>query len=235
MSRLFLSILLAGLLLFCFSQAKKNSGGLFNTADSLFLQAEHLAQLAETDENKQESANTMYNAALTAFERFINSSPKAGNDSLLFWARLKAGFAGYYLDSAKAAKTNYLAAISLKQKLTGIPDSLLFTPYLYTGGIYYLQNQFDSALTFYKKAEHINDLYKSPLNESQRLYNRLGVMFYETGNYRQARNYFEKAITLTNTGRHKSAGQLQNQHRFVTGQTGRISSGRGYVQKPASL
>jgi CHAT domain-containing protein len=198
MSRLFLSILLAVLLLFCFSQANQNNSLLYNTADSLFLKAEHLAQIAENDENKQESANNMYNAALSAFERFIKSSPKAGNDSLLFVAMIKAGFAGSYLDSIMAAKKNYLTAISLKQKLPGIPDSLLFTPYLYTGGIYYLQNQFDSAMTFYKKAETINDLYKNPLSESQRLYNRLGVMFYETGNYRQARNYFEKAITLTN-------------------------------------
>ncbi len=200
MSRLFLSILLASLLLFCFSQTKHDNGRLYNTADSLFQQAEQLARKAESDENKQESANGMYYEALTAFENFIRSSARTAGDSLLFLARLKAGFAGYYLDSTVPAKTNYLAAISLKQKLPTIPDSLLFTPYLYTGGIYYLQNQFDSALTFYKKAEQINDLNKKPLNESQRLYNRLGVMFYETGDYQQARNYFEKAITLTNPG-----------------------------------
>lgn len=200
MSRLFLSILLAGLLLFCFSQTKYNTGLFYNIADSLFQQAGQLARKAELDETKQETANTMYNAALAALEKFINSSTKAGDDSLLFQARLKAGFAGYYLDSTLIAKTNYLEAISLKQKLPAIPDSVLFTPYLYIGGIYYVQNQFDSALDYYKKAERVNDLYKNPLNESQRLYNRLGVIFYETGNYSQARNYFEKAITLTNTG-----------------------------------
>jgi tetratricopeptide (TPR) repeat protein len=67
---------------------------------------------------------------------------------------------------------------------------------LYTGAIYYSRLQFDSASFYYKKAEKINDQYEKPLAESQRLYNRLGVMNYETGNYRQAKNYFEKAIEI---------------------------------------
>ena len=197
MSRLFLSILLAVLLIFCFSQNKSNNRALYYNADKLYQQANQLAAEAEYDETKQDLTNEIYYRALTGFSKFIAATPKNTDDPLIFIARLKTGFAAYYLDSADIAKTNYLGAIAMKQKLTAIPDSLVFTPYLYTGGIYYLQNQFDSALSFYKKAEQINDLYNNPLQESQRLYNRLGVLFYETGNYRQARNYFEKAITLT--------------------------------------
>jgi CHAT domain-containing protein/tetratricopeptide (TPR) repeat protein len=197
MSRLVLSILLIGLLYFCFSQNKSDNNALYDIAEKLYQQASQLATAAEYDESKQEPANDAYNRSIAAFTKFITANPNNKNDSLLLFARLKTGLAASYLDSTDIAQKNYLAAFILKQKLPAAPDSLLFTPYLYTGGIYYLQNQFDSALNFYKKAEQINDLYKKPLNESQRLYNRLGVMFYETGNYRQARNYFEKAITLT--------------------------------------
>lgn len=200
MPKFFLSLLLLALLLLCFAQSNVSNRTLYDVADKIYSEAE-LADLEATEnESKQEAANDKYNKAILAFTKFINSSSAGSNDSLLLFARLKTGFAAYYLDSAAIAKKNYLAAIGLKQNFSALADSLLFTPYLYTGGIYYLENQFDSALIFYKKAAAINDLYNKPLQESQRLYNRLGVMYYETGNYRQARNYFEKAITLTDPG-----------------------------------
>jgi tetratricopeptide (TPR) repeat protein len=197
MPKFIFSLLLLALLLFCFSQNNVSNRSLYDEADKIYSQAEQADSESINDESKQETANDKYNKAILAFTKFITSASAVSNDSLLFFARLKTGFAAYYLDSAAIAKTNYLAAIALKQKLPGIADSLLFTPYLYTGGIYYLDNQFDSALIFYKKAAAINDSNNKPLQESQRLYNRLGVMYFETGNYSQAKNYFEKAITLT--------------------------------------
>jgi CHAT domain-containing protein len=199
MPKLFLSLLLLVLLFLSLAQSHVSNRSLYDEADKIYGQAEQADLEAADDESKQEEANDKYSKAIVAFTKFITSASPGTNDSLLFSARLKAGFAAYYLDSAEIAKKNYLTAIALKQKLPAIADSLLFTPYLYTGGIYYLDNQFDSALFFYKKAAAINDSYSNPLQESQRLYNRLGVMYYETGNYRQARNYFEKAITLTDT------------------------------------
>ena len=44
----------------------------------------------------------------------------------------------------------------------------------------------------YKKAEQVASFYTVTLSGSNRLYNTLGALYYETGNYRQAKNYFEK-------------------------------------------
>ncbi|MBL0272917.1 MAG: CHAT domain-containing protein [Chitinophagaceae bacterium] len=196
MLRLLLSFLLAFFLLFCFSQNEINMKAAYTAADKLFQQAEQLSKLAASDDTKQEDANQKYRQAYRAFTRLQPNLEKSGNDSLAFFSRLKAAFSAYYLDSVNVALKDYLSVITLKEKLRSIPDSFLFQPYLYTGGIYYSQNQFDSALSFYKKAEQVKDKYPRPLNESQRLYNRLGVMYYETGNYRQSGNYFEKALEV---------------------------------------
>jgi CHAT domain-containing protein len=202
MPRIFFSFLLTGLLLFCFSQDElKNNApaeqlNAYHAAEKVYQQAAHLSLQAGDDENLQAKADEVYQQALTAFEKIIPAAEKTGYDSLTFFIRLKTGFIAYYLNNPEPARKDYLAAIALKQNLPAVPDSFLFTAYLYTGGIYYAQNQFDSALSFYKKAELVNDRYDRSLNESQRLYNRLGVMYYETGNYLQARNYFEKAIAV---------------------------------------
>lgn len=203
MQKFLLSLLLSIILLFCFSQNQPTDNTIalrkaWLAADIIYQKAKLLSAEAGENENLQAKADETMQQALAAFLNLEKASEKTGSDSLNFFIRLRAGFIQYYFDSADAAKKDYLAAIALKEKLPAVADSFWFLPYLYTGGIYYSQNQFDSALSFYKTAEAINDGYKNPLNESQRLYNRLGVMYYETGNYRQARNYFAKAITLTN-------------------------------------
>lgn len=199
MYRILLLILLTGFLAFCFSRDNQlNSNKIllaeYKIAENTFNKAEQLTLQETDDEEIAAKAEEIYRLALIQYTRLIPKSTAAAYDSLTLFLHIRSGFINYYFDSIVAAKKNYLAAIALKEKLPAIADSFLFTPHLYTGGIYYTQNQFDSALSFYKKAELINDQYSKPLNESQRLYNRLGVMQYETGNYRQARNYFEKAI-----------------------------------------
>ena len=90
-----------------------------------------------------------------------------------------------------------MLAFRIKERSANIPDSLLFSPLIYCGGIYYDRNEFDSALLLFQKAETLaKSLSKNPI-DIQRLYNRLGVLYYETGNYRQAKIYFERAISLT--------------------------------------
>lgn len=202
MPKFILSIFLAGLLLLSFSQGRIEGNSIsqvkdYKNAEDLFRQAEQLSSIAGDNESLQEKADHIYRQALEAFIKLVPAAEKAGNDSLAFFIRLKTGYIEFYFDSIQLAKKDYQDAITLKQRLPSVPDSFLFIPFLYTGGIYYSQNQFDSALFFYKKAETINDSYTEPLTGSGRLYNRLGVMYYENGNYRQARNYFEKAITLT--------------------------------------
>jgi CHAT domain-containing protein/tetratricopeptide (TPR) repeat protein len=202
MTKLILSLLLTGFLLLCFSQNKQDSDPAiqiknYQKAEKIFQQAENLSSGAGENEKLQAAADEVYARALISFKKIIAAAEKTGNDSICFFAGLKAGFMEFYFDSLHAAKKDYLATIALKQRLPSVRDSFLFIPFLYTGAIYYTQNEFDSALFFYKKAEIINDQYKKPLIGSERLYNRLGVMYYENGNYQKARNYFEKAITIT--------------------------------------
>jgi CHAT domain-containing protein/tetratricopeptide (TPR) repeat protein len=168
------------------------------SADKLFKEAERLSSQKNYSEQKETEMNRQ---ALTRFQKLIPDVEKANNDSLAFFCHSKIAILLYYFDSLELAKSEYLLAIVLKDKTRAITDSFLFQPLLFTGRIYYTQNEFDSAYLFFKKAENISEKYTVTLNEEERLYNGLGGMYYETGNYKQAKNYFEKAIgmlSLTN-------------------------------------
>jgi CHAT domain-containing protein len=194
MNKIIILLLFCGVLIISFSQQKKSDPLQdFQAAERAFLKAETYSASPGYNETEEER---LYLAALAEYEKLIPLLK--GYDSLLFHACSKAGLLFYYVDSLEESKSFYGLAIRLKEKLPSLPDSFLFKPFLYTGGIYYTQNLFDSAFTVYKKAEEIQDEYPFPLEESQRLFNRLGVMYYETGNYRLAKNYFEKAIAVLN-------------------------------------
>jgi tetratricopeptide (TPR) repeat protein len=163
------------------------------SADKLFKDAEKISSQKNYSEEREAEINRQ---ALSAFQKIIPEFKKTGKDSLAFFSHFKAGLLLHYFDSLQLAKKEYLEAIALKDKNPLIEDSFLFQPLLFTGRIYYSQNQFDSAYIFFKKAEKISEGYQMPLNEEERLYNGLGTMYYATGNYKQAINYFEKATVI---------------------------------------
>lgn len=167
------------------------------SADALYRAASRQAGLAGNDSLQQEKALILYRESLRQLLPVSTAAEQAGLDSLACLARLQSGYACMYLDSNAVAKREYLAAFALREKTSRLPDSLFFSPGMFTGGIYYGEQQYDSALYWYKLAEQFNDRYPQPLPGSQRLYNRLGALYYETGNYKQARNYFEKAVALS--------------------------------------
>jgi len=76
-----------------------------------------------------------------------------------------------------------------------LPDSLLFRPYLYIGSIWYNLNGLDSAAYYYRKAEAISSHYPA-LAESERLYNKMGALYYETNDYKRCIPYYEKALAV---------------------------------------
>jgi CHAT domain-containing protein len=162
-------------------------------ADKLFNDAEKLSLKKNYNEKEEEAMNKL---ALSIFKKIIPKVEKASDDSLAFFCYSKMALLWHYFDSIQLAKTAYLKAIALKDKVPAIADSLLFQPLLFTGIIYSNLNKFDSAYLFFKKAEAISEKYAITLMEEKRLYNWLGGMYYETGNYKQAKNYFEKAIVL---------------------------------------
>lgn len=81
-------------------------------------------------------------------------------------------------------------AISLCQKFE-LADSLLYTPYVYSGNSHYYLHNFDSSKYYLEKAE--KSLYK---NQDPHLYNSFGVLHFEAGNYAQSINYFGKALEI---------------------------------------
>ncbi|SEJ73647.1 CHAT domain-containing protein [Cyclobacterium xiamenense] len=80
----------------------------------------------------------------------------------------------------------------LTARKNNLLDSLLFHSYLFMGENFFLMNQADSSIFYLNRAEAALRT-KADKNETGRLYNSLGVIYYESGNYTQAVNYFSKA------------------------------------------
>jgi CHAT domain-containing protein/Tfp pilus assembly protein PilF len=201
MLRLILLISSSLLIGFIFSQNRKDNplpayraeynqyDKLYHDAGTLSLQKNYSSQTEKLEQN-------LNRQALRGFLSILPAIEKDNNDSLAFHCYYKIGVLEHYFDSLSSAHDSYRKAIALKAKLPLLPDSFLFKAYLYSGILYYGKNQFDSAFSNYKKAEQISEKYQTSLEESNRLFNTLGALYYETGNYRQAKNYFEKAISI---------------------------------------
>ena len=202
MKRSLATIFFSCLLISSFPQKKEpaSSGYLanYNLAEKLFKKAGQLSNQGDFDEKKQKLQDDLYSQALSEFHQTLKKTLNASFDSLSFHIFIKMGLINHYFDSLALAKENYFKAIQLKKTLPKIEDSFLFKPYLFMGGILYDQHEFDSASMYYLKAEEIQNSYKNALEESQRLYNKLGAMNYETGNYRMASTYFQKALSSLN-------------------------------------
>ena len=76
-----------------------------------------------------------------------------------------------------------------------LADSLLYTPYVFSGNSYYYLHNFDSSRYYLEKAE--KSLHQ---NQDAHLYNSFGVLHLEAGNYAQSINYFGKALEISQQG-----------------------------------
>ncbi len=167
----------------------------YNQADRLYREGEDIVNKKNYSEEKEEQLNREALASFKKLKEEMETS-YAGFDSLLFFINFKIGVLAHYFDDFPEAKKAYLGAIAIKNKVPFLADSFFFKPYLYYGIILYHENQFDSSLGIYKKAELIHKKYAKPLQETERLYNTLGALYYEIGNYRQAKNYTEKSLAV---------------------------------------
>lgn len=150
-------------------------------------------------------------AALAGFEGVLELlQPLPGGkerDTLYSFSCLKKGI---LLDAA-AKYVPALAAYRRAMDFRTKDDSLSFVAKVYTGAVYYNLNNFDSANYFLQKAEAMAPAYRNP-DDEVRLYNTLGVLYYDNGNYRQGKNYFNQALRLVESKRSfdtVSAVQLQ--------------------------
>ena len=174
-----------------------------STATFLFLFFSGILLLFGQQQNK----STAYQAFYTTAENYYNADKPTGTtDSLalvnyqkvidlltkqklykpvLVDCYTKAGILYQAKNDDASAIASFSKANGLRKNNPSLPDSLFFQPALFTGASYYTLNNYDSALYFFKQAEQIANKYKK-LPEVERLYNKVGALYYQTGNYRQS-------------------------------------------------
>ena len=179
-------ILLSFLLIFSFKQYSPGNPSLelilsaYNRADQLF--------------NKPNTSSKDDSVCMLAFRKIISDLNRIQGeliaDSLLYQSNYKLGMLyEIYKDYAKAT-ISYLQAL----KYSSTPDQK-FTNYVLAGAGYYNQNNFDSATYFLLRAEQSPDNLGAR-EDRMRLFNTLGVLYYDNGNYLQSKNYFSQALLL---------------------------------------
>jgi CHAT domain-containing protein/Flp pilus assembly protein TadD len=180
------------LLLYCFSQA---SGNLSPAILEQYQKANRYYNEALQYSSDDEKEARLNHLALGAYKSLLHhlGESQAAIDTIRFFSCIKIGELESYFDSTDKALQYYNQALGMQSKLRFLPDSLFFKPLLFSGIIYYQQSRTDSAVRYFEKAQALQEQYKIPLPESERLYNMLGAVYYEAGNYYQAKNYFSKA------------------------------------------
>jgi tetratricopeptide (TPR) repeat protein len=79
------------------------------------------------------------------------------------------------------------------------PDTLVYNHHLFLGEALFALSQLDSSLIHLQEAERLQQQLKGR-GEPERLYNALGVYFFETGNYIRSVSYFDKAQSYLTSG-----------------------------------
>ena len=135
--------------------------------------------------------------ALSLFGKIIKESEKThSNEEILFQSYTKKGILldvkGNYAEALGA----YSGALDCLRRHPYWNDSLYFKIYIYSGPDYYQLDNFDSAYAVLNRAELLADKHPG-LPERDRLYNALGALYYESGNYLQGKNYFVRALEIT--------------------------------------
>lgn len=135
--------------------------------------------------------------ALFTFQQVIKELEKNGNtsDTLLFLSYLKKGILLDVKNSSAEAIEAYLHACNLKNVNPQWSDSLLYEVSLHAGSLYYRVNNFDSANYYLLQAEALSQRFPG-VSQKERLYNALGVLYHENGNYQQSISYLQHALQI---------------------------------------
>lgn len=165
---------------------------LYTEGEKFYRAALVVSEATDYDESTEEKLNRQALEKLTAF---LNAA-SAGHhpaDLLQLRAAIMVAELEHYFENLQPALDYYNTAIAIKQKLPTVSDTVLFKPYIFAGLIYYTQNKLDSSRSYLKEAEKIQATSPHRLQEAERLFNVLGSIYFEYGNYKQAKNYFQKA------------------------------------------
>jgi CHAT domain-containing protein len=154
-------------------------------------------------------ANTLYDAedptaatdstALSLFLKVSDAASGTADEHLAIESLIKAGNIHQGYQRFQDANALYHRALALNYRQ---PDKApaQYEAYLYLGSSMYFNNILDSATWYFELASDIVSAYpgRDRLPERDRLYNSLGAIYFEGANYRQAGNYFRKALDFSN-------------------------------------
>jgi CHAT domain-containing protein/tetratricopeptide (TPR) repeat protein len=184
----FLVIIIIGVIFGLFAQTTKNK-----EYQSWYKEA---LRLYDLDEPTQETDSL----ALQLFSRCAAASQKDNNNKLAADCFIKAG--NIHQTYQRFAESNQLYHHSLSLNDRYLKDEKLkYEAFLYLGSSFYFSSVIDSAQHYFEDASVIALSYNGPaLPEQERLYNSLGAIYFESANYLQAKNYFERALQITPAG-----------------------------------
>ncbi|TKK71891.1 CHAT domain-containing protein [Ilyomonas limi] len=155
----------------------------------LFNRAEALFNGPATD-STDSVALSYYNRIAAALH------PNASNAILLYNCYERAGILKQGLDYLpEEILQHYYAGLRI-QTTFHLSDSILFRLLLSAGNVHYTNGLFDSAVYYFSRAEKIINRYPAA-GLAGDLYNSLGALYNEAGNYVQSGIYFCKALELT--------------------------------------
>jgi CHAT domain-containing protein len=177
---------LSFLLIFSFKHYSPE-GPVLKSILAVYDRADHLFYSANNTSAMDKACIQGFNEVITA----LNSLPMSRfTDSLLYQAYYKLGIMNDVNKDYFKATTSYLNAMKYSKN-----PGEQFSLDVLAGSGYYNQNNFDSANFFLLRAEESPDE-RGSFEDRVRLYNTLGVMYYDNGNYLQSKNYFTQALRL---------------------------------------
>lgn len=180
---------LSGALLFLFLHAYQSlPPGKEQPVIEMYRQAERLYNASNPTAQTDSLAQQYYEQAALLFKK------TGRQDSLLFDCYLKSGILLQSLGQQNKAIAAYAKSVEVAKAMPSGNTTLLFKPLLFTGNAHYLLDHYNEAVQYLEKAEQIAAAVNEQVDEIERLYNSMGVILYEAGNYKQAVNYFEKAL-----------------------------------------
>ncbi len=167
------------------------------------------AQINKSDRFKDwyREANRLYNLdnpttktdsiALQLFQKISNSAT-GSNYRIAIESLVKAGNIHQGYQRFAEANALYHQALAINSSYAK-NEVLTYEAFLYLGSSLYFSNVIDSAQYYFEAASRIALSYsgKETLPERDRLYNSLGAIYYESANYKQAKNYFESALQFS--------------------------------------
>jgi CHAT domain-containing protein len=155
---------------------------------ALWEQAELLYNLDEPTTATDEKAAKLYVRIAKELAQVRPSHP------LRIHSLIKAGNIEQTYTRHKQARQYYHQAIRINERPI-LDSQLLYEAYLYVGSSYYYNDIIDSATYFFEEAYALSiNLKSNTLPDQQRLYNSLGAIYFLSGNYAQAINYFQNAL-----------------------------------------